>query len=169
MHRSQRAGARVCSPPAKTPEALICAANYHCTSAKEFMIDNYCILYFFVYHCSVCKMVGLVKHPTKFWIFTNLLKLEIFYWSQRWKTRSLHSTKIKSGIVKNNFQHICVWFPLKWHIYLSEYISLCTSKCTQTTLMSLALILDVSLPLLPGYKAMSTWCHFWAFFISKYS
>ena len=33
----QKAG--VCSPPAKTPEALICAANYHCTSAKEFTID----------------------------------------------------------------------------------------------------------------------------------
>ena len=51
------AGAGVCSPPAKTPEALICAANYHCTSAKEFMIDNYGILCYFVYHCGVCKTV----------------------------------------------------------------------------------------------------------------
>ena len=64
MHRSWRAragvltyfaGAGVCSPPAKTLEALICAANYHCTSAKECMIDNYGILYYFVYHCGVCK------------------------------------------------------------------------------------------------------------------
>ena len=41
------AGAGVCSPPAKTPEALICAANYmyNCTSVKEFMIDNYGILF----------------------------------------------------------------------------------------------------------------------------
>ena len=60
------AGAGVCSPPAKTPETLICAANYHCTSAKEFMIDNYGILYYFVYHCGVCKTVGRVKHPIKF-------------------------------------------------------------------------------------------------------
>ena len=60
------AGAGVCSPPAKTPEALICAANYHCTSAKEFMIDNYGILYYFVNHCGVCKTVGRVKHPIKF-------------------------------------------------------------------------------------------------------
>ena len=29
------AGAGVCSPPAKTPEALICAANYHCTKQKN--------------------------------------------------------------------------------------------------------------------------------------
>ena len=58
VHRSRRAG--VCSPPAKTPEALICAANYHCTSAKEFMIDNYGILYYFVYHCGVCKTIGRV-------------------------------------------------------------------------------------------------------------
>ena len=88
MHRSRRAGAGVltyfagggagvCSPPAKT---LICAANYHCTSAKECMIDNYGILYYFVYHCGVCKTVGRVKYPIEF--FTNLLELEIFYRSR---------------------------------------------------------------------------------------
>ena len=60
------AGAGACLPPAKTPEALICAANYHCTSAKEFMIDNYGNLYYFVYHFGVCKTVGRVKHPIKF-------------------------------------------------------------------------------------------------------
>ena len=77
VHRSRRAGAGVltyfdgagagvCSHLAKTPEALICAANYHFTSAKEFMIDNYGILYYFVYHCGVCNTVGRVKHPIKF-------------------------------------------------------------------------------------------------------
>ena len=60
------AGAGLCSPLAKTPEALICAANYHCTSAKEFMIDDYGILNYFVYHCGVCKTIGRVKHPIKF-------------------------------------------------------------------------------------------------------
>ena len=55
-----RAGAGVCSPPAKTPEALICATNYHHTSAKEFMIDNYGILCCFVYHCGVYKTVGRI-------------------------------------------------------------------------------------------------------------
>ena len=44
----------------KTPEALICAANYNRTSANEFMIDNYGILCCFVYHCGVYKTVGLI-------------------------------------------------------------------------------------------------------------
>ena len=57
------------------------------------MIDNYGILYYFVYQCGVCERVGGVKHHIKFWIFTNLLKLEIFYWS-----RSFFPEAERSGV-----------------------------------------------------------------------
>ena len=66
VHRSRsfnlfcRSWSRSLFTSGKTPEALVCAANYNHTSAKEFMIDNYGILCCFVYHCGVSKTVGRI-------------------------------------------------------------------------------------------------------------